>query len=137
MNLIYLMETANSFCQKTSIVWTIFGYIIFAIKVVVPLLLIVSGMITMADAVMKKDEKDIKKAQNTLVQKLIAAVIVFLVIQITSIVVNLVADDSWKGCATCAFHPFSGTYTTTYKDSTGAEQSATYNCGITTEPIMN
>lgn len=101
------MTSASDFCTTTSVVWTIFGYIIFAIKVVVPILLIVSGMITMARAVMEKKEDDIKKAQNLLVKKLIAAVIVFLIIQITTIVVNLVADESWTKCANCALHPFS------------------------------
>lgn len=44
-------------CESLKVVWTLFGYVIWAIKVVVPLLLIISGMITMAKAVMEKDEK--------------------------------------------------------------------------------
>lgn len=108
MNFIYLMA---NYCESLRPVWTIFGYIIFGIKVVVPLLLIVSGMITMADAVMKKDDKDIKKAQHTLVQKLIAAVLVYLVITIVGIVINLVGDKTeWQSCAECAFSPFSHDY---------------------------
>ncbi len=108
MNYLFLLnETTTSMCDKLSVVWTIFGYIIWAIKVVVPLLLIISGMITMAKAVMEKDEKKIKDAQKLLVQKVIAAVIVYLVIVLTGVIVNLVADDNWKTCANCAFHPFS------------------------------
>lgn len=107
MNLIYLLDTPN-LCTDLNVVWTIFGYVIFAVKVVVPLLLIVTGMITMATAVMGKDEKAIKSAQDLLVKKVIAAVIVYLVITLTGIVINLVADNSWQGCVNCAFHPFTG-----------------------------
>lgn len=115
MNLFYFL----GMCEDLSPVWTIFGYVIWGIKVVVPLLLIITGMITMAHAVMEKDEKAIKNAQNLLIKKVIAAVIVYLVIMITGVVVNLVADSSWKTCAKCAFSPF--------------DTSA--GCGISKEPI--
>lgn len=115
MNLFYFL----GMCEDLRPVWTIFGYVIWGIKVVVPLLLIITGMITMAHAVMEKDEKAIKNAQNLLIKKVIAAVIVYLVIMITGVVVNLVADSSWKTCAKCAFSPF--------------DTSA--GCGISKEPI--
>lgn len=107
MNYLFLLESTSTMCDKLSTVWTIFGYIIWAIKVVVPILLIISGMITMAKAVMEKDEKAIKSAQQLLIKKVIAAVIVYLVIVLTGVIINLVADDSWETCAKCAFHPFS------------------------------
>ena len=115
MNLSNLFVMADSItCGDFNMVWTIFGYIIFAIEVVVPILLIISGMITMANAVMQKDEKKIKEAQNLLVKKLIAAVIVFLVIAVTKLVVGLVAtgdngetgDAKWESCVSCALNPF-------------------------------
>lgn len=121
MNLFYLGATSSAeMCTTLAPVWTIFGYVIFGIKVVVPLLLIIFGMITMAKAVMGKDEKEIKSAQNLLIKRLIAAALVYLVITIVGIVVNLVADETWKNCADCAFHPFTGN-----------------GCGIIKEPIMN
>ena len=111
MNFIYLLNDPLKICENLQPVWTIFGYIIFGIKVVVPLLLIITGMITMAQAVMKQEEKDIKKAQQTLIHKIIAAVIVFLVVQIVTIVVGIVGnydkeEKSWNECAKCALHPF-------------------------------
>ncbi|HBP13084.1 MAG TPA: hypothetical protein DD613_03360 [Firmicutes bacterium] len=117
MNYLFLL----GMCSDLSVVWTIFGYIIWGIKVVVPLLLIISGMITMAHAVMEKDEKKIKDAQKLLVQKIIAAVIVYLVIALTGVIVSLVASGDWQSCANCAFHPF--------------DKSA--GCGITKTPIEN
>lgn len=98
---------ATDICVTLKPVWTIFGYLIFAVKVIVPLLLIITGMIALAQAVMKQEEKEIKKAQSVLIQKLIAAVLVYLVITITGVVVGLVADGlDWQECANCAFHPF-------------------------------
>lgn len=109
MNMFYVLAdmSAAEFCTKLAPVWTIFGYIIFAIQIVVPLLLIISGMITMAKAVMEKKEDDIKKAQSLLIKKLIAAVICFLVIAVVKMVVPLVTNEDWHGCAKCATSPFS------------------------------
>lgn len=98
----------DAFCGNLTPVWTILGYVIFGIKVVVPLLLIISGMIDLAQAVMKQKEDDIKKAQSLLIKKLITGVLVFLVITIVSIVVGLVFDNTeWKNCTKCALSPFS------------------------------
>lgn len=48
-----------------------------AILIAVPLLLIITGMITLASSIMKQKEEDIKKAQQLLVKKMIAGAIVF------------------------------------------------------------
>lgn len=106
MNMFYILKDTLDVCGKLTDVWTIIGYIIFAIQIVVPLLLIISGMITMAQAVLKQKEEDIKKAQGLLIKKIIAAVIVFLIIAITKIVVGLVANGDWENCVNCALHPF-------------------------------
>lgn len=106
-NLIMILDgevATNNFCTTLTPVWSVFGYIIFAIKVVVPIILIVSGMYTMAKAVMEKKEDDIKKAQDLLIKKVIAAVLVFLVVTVTTMIVDLVGSGEWKECAKCALH---------------------------------
>lgn len=103
MNLFYLLADID-ICNGLAPVWTIFGYIVLAIQIVVPLLLIITGMITMAKAVMAQDEKKIKEAQNLLVKKVIAAVIAFLIIALTKMIVNLVSkNNNWSSCAKCVF----------------------------------
>ena len=64
------------------------------IKIVVPILLIVFGMLDLGKAVMAQKEDEIKKGQQTFVKRLIAAVVVFLVVFIVQIVFNLVANDN-------------------------------------------
>ena len=75
------------------------------IKIVVPILLVVFGMLDLGKAVMAQKEDEIKKGQQTFVKRLIAAVIVFLVVFVVEIVLGLVAprdsnDNIW-GCFDC------------------------------------
>ena len=107
MNFMLIMADAAKFCNTLKPVWTVFGYIIFGVKVVVPILLIITGMVTLAKAVMSKKDDEITKAKDLLIKKIIVGVAVFLVIQVVSVIVGLVGDNaSWKNCAKCALHPF-------------------------------
>ena len=78
--------------------------IVTLIKIGVPILLIIFGMLDLGKAVMAQKEDEIKKGQQTFVKRLIAAVVVFLVVFIVQIVFNLVANDNdgniW-GCVDC------------------------------------
>lgn len=65
--------------------------IIRVIKIIVPILLIIWGMLDFAKSVVAKKEEDIKKYQKAFVSRLISAVLVFLVITIVQLVVNLLA----------------------------------------------
>ena len=108
MNYIYLMAN-NDFCTEFTQVFTIVGIVIFLIKVLVPLLLIVFSSYNLIQAIMASKEQDVVGVKDKLKRNVIAAVVVFLVIQITSIAVGTIAEDkSWSDCAKCAFHPFTG-----------------------------
>lgn len=98
----------SEFCMKTRQIWYIFGIIIRVIYILTPILLIVTGSISMAKALTFQDAKKIKDAQGHLIKRVIAAVIIFLIVPLTSMVVDLVAGDSWKLCAKCAFNPSYG-----------------------------
>ena len=75
------------------------------IKIVVPILLVVFGMLDLGKAVMAQKEDEIKKGQQTFIKRLVAAVIVFLVIFIVQIVIGLVEPNdgtsSVWGCFDC------------------------------------
>ena len=71
--------------------------IVFIIQVVVPILLIIWGMLDFAKSVIGGDEDAIKKSRKIFVQRLIAAIIVFLVITITQLVVTTVGGIGGKG----------------------------------------
>lgn len=67
--------------------------IITIIKIVVPIILIIFGMLDLAKAVTASKEDEIKKGQQTFIKRLIAAVIVFFVVQVVQIVVSFASDD--------------------------------------------
>ncbi len=100
MDLIYMLDAADStLCEGILIPNVIFNAvstIIKGIKIIVPVLLIIWGMMDFAKSVVAKKEEDIKKYQKAFVSRLISALIVFLIIFIVQLAVNLVSgvEDS-------------------------------------------
>lgn len=77
--------------------------IVLLIKIAVPILLIVFGMMDLAKAVMAQKEDEIKKGQQTFIKRLIAAIIVFFIITVVQMVIGFLAgeDDSVTSCFDC------------------------------------
>ena len=77
--------------------------IITIIKIVVPVILIIFGMLDLAKSVTASKEDEIKKGQQTFIKRLIAALIVFFVIQVVQIVVNFASgeDENIVNCFNC------------------------------------
>ena len=77
--------------------------IITIIKIVVPVLLIIFGMIDLLKAVTAAKEDEIKKGQQTLIKRAIAAIIVFFVIQIVQLIISFAAsgDENITHCFDC------------------------------------
>lgn len=77
--------------------------VITLIKVVVPILLIIFGMLDLGKAVVASKEDEIKKGQNTFIKRVIAALIVFFVIQIVQILVRFASgnDTDVVNCMNC------------------------------------
>lgn len=73
------------------------------IKIVVPILLIIFGMLDLGKAVVASKEDEIKKGQQTFIKRAIAAVIVFFVIQIVQLIVSFVSskDPNITQCFNC------------------------------------
>ena len=74
------------------------GFFLRIIQWVVPIILIMLGTIDLVKAVIAGKEDDIKKNQQTLFKRAIAAVIVFLVPLIVSVITGLLGADEWKEC---------------------------------------
>lgn len=81
------------------------SFFINALKIATPIILIFISIVSLVKAVAASNEDEIKKAQSKFVKRLIAAVIVFFVIQITQFVVIKVADEddvgNIKSCLKC------------------------------------
>ena len=101
MNLINFLATNGVTCGTTTIGGDIVGIIrtvYNGIRIGIPIILIIVGMIGMGKAIAQQKEDEIKKAQTLLVKQAVAAVIVFLMFSLVSLVMgvlNLKSDSSW------------------------------------------
>lgn len=76
--------------------------IIKLIKILVPILLVIMGMIDFARAVVSSDEKQMKEAQSRFIKRTLAAVIIFFVIAIVQFVFSAIGtEDNILGCIDC------------------------------------
>lgn len=105
LNLVNFMLDCNT--PEVRQIMGLIGWVVWGIKVIVPIILIIVGMLDMAKAVNSKSEDDIKKAQNALIKKAIAAVIVFLVPTLVGLIMGVIGAENYKGCLTCVNKPSS------------------------------
>lgn len=76
----------------------IVGFLLKIVQWIVPIVLILFGTIDLVKAVIASKEDEIKKNQQVLIKRVIAAVIVFLVPLIVSVITGLLGTDDWKEC---------------------------------------
>lgn len=76
--------------------------VISLIKYIVPILLILMGMMDFGKVVFGKPDEQMKKAKNSFIARLVAAVLVFLVIMVVQMVLGMVStDDQNVNCLRC------------------------------------
>lgn len=76
------------------------------IQIGIPIILIVMGSIDLGKSVLSSDEKAIKASQSTLIKRCIAAVLVFFVTTIVTLLMDLLStagdtdmdNNSWSAC---------------------------------------
>ena len=72
--------------------------ILMILQIAIPIALLIFGTLDLGKAVMAGDEKEIKAATGILIKRVVAAVAVFLLILIVSVVTGWVGGDEWKTC---------------------------------------
>ena len=77
--------------------------IVTLVKIVVPVLLIIFGMIDLGKAVVAAKEDEIKKGQQTFIKRAIAAMIVFFVVQLVQMLISFTSnkDANVVNCFNC------------------------------------
>ena len=68
------------------------------LQIGIPIILLIFGTIDMGKAVMAGDEKEIKAATNILIKRAVAAVIVFLLFMVVSVITGWVGGTEWREC---------------------------------------
>ena len=76
--------------------------IILVIKIALPIVLVILGMLDLGKGVIAGKEDEIKKGQSTFVKRLVAGAIVFFMISITQLVISIIDKDSDGDIWTCA-----------------------------------
>lgn len=75
--------------------------IVLLIKIAVPVVLVILGMIDFAKGVIASKEDEIKKGQQTFFKRVIAAIIVFFVVTIVQLLMSFISSDD-SSIWTCA-----------------------------------
>lgn len=99
------VNAATEWCTELESVFTLFGYVLSIAYVFTPIILIITGAITLIKALMEQNEGKIKKAQDVMIKKVISAVCVFVVVTLVRVIIKVVADDAWEDCANCFLNP--------------------------------
>lgn len=94
--------------NNTIVIPTITVLVVTLIKIAIPIILIIMGMIDLSKAVISNDEKEMKGAQTKLIKRVIYAILVFLVISIVQLIFSTIATsatdgagDNIAGCIAC------------------------------------
>ena len=82
-------------------------YVVKVIQIIVPIVLIIWGSIDLIKSIISGDEKKISAARKPFIQRLVSAVIVFLLPWIVNFFVGSIsssANDDWKACWKAAWN---------------------------------
>ena len=106
------MLLAKNFCETSAGLWQLVGKVLLVFKIVIPLLLIIFGMIDLGKAVVASDEKAIKNATNSIIKRLIAAVVIFFIPTMVAAVFSLISNfnkekenEGYSICSACINRP--------------------------------
>ncbi len=102
MELFNVLTDISTACNEIPVEITNITSLLYTlVKVAIPLLLIIFGMLDFGRAVIAGDEKEIKEKQKLFGKRLIAAVLVFLIFSIVELIINLIAPTDSESIMTC------------------------------------
>lgn len=106
-----LLMAFDNFCNDSTTIWGIVGWVMTIFKIVVPILLIIFGSLDFGKAVVAQKDDEIKKASKSLAMRAAAALIIFLLPSIITMLIGWVlevsnsTDVDYDVCINCVNHP--------------------------------
>lgn len=108
-----------NFCERPGILkaFQIVGYVLFVIKILIPLILIGMGTYDFAKAAISSDDKANKTALNSLVRRIIIGVVIFFIPTVINLVINMIDSSinsdlgegsKFSNCSSCLLDPIDG-----------------------------
>ena len=99
----------GNFCAGTAGVWRMIGYIIYVIRIVIPIIIILLGTIDLGKAVIAGEDKKVKEAQKAFIMRIVYGVAIFFVFTIVEVIFGVLGIDFDRGdpkiCWDCATKP--------------------------------
>lgn len=100
-------------CHDFAKILRLGGYIIFLVKILVPLILIFKASINLVSVVTSGKQEELRKQASKIMVSVIAGIIIFFIPTIINVIFGFVSqyndnitEDS-KVCSACVFEPFS------------------------------
>lgn len=122
--------TESTFCVSTSEIWQFVGYGLFALKILIPLIIIIFGIIDFAKAMTSRDDDGIKKSSLAVARRLIAGVIIFFLPTVINVIFDIISNvanlEGIDACRVCLLTPFNQTCDD-YVQTAAAEREEQYN----------
>ena len=117
--MIFLAE--KTFCANTANIWYIVGIVVNVVRILIPIILIVLGMIDMGKATISNEEKAMNKAAAALMKKAIAGVVMFIIPTVISTIFNLLLSIELTSgdtniCMQCLTNVYGGVISTKEKE---------------------
>lgn len=114
-NLLLTTALGSKICTDAQDVLKVVGMIATILKIGVPLVIIVLGLVDLAKAALSSKPEDIKKSLGTLVWRIVGSILIFLLPSIIMLILRLfgvfntaVADfgeAQWNVCYSCIVSP--------------------------------
>ena len=105
-----LYGTEAGFCAQTANLWQLVGYFLLVFKIVIPIILIITGIITLGKAVISADDKDAKKGFTSMIKKFVVAAVIFFLPTIITAMFGIInefheIEKDYNVCNKCISYP--------------------------------
>ena len=127
------IQTTTDFCNGLFDVVVLLRNVVTLLQWAIPIGLVLFGMLDLGKAVIAGKEDEMKKAQGTLIQRVIYAIAIFLIITIVTFVVGLVGGPDWKTCWEDVLDGVKGNY----KTQENINNNNPEECTDPTDPACN
>jgi len=99
-----------NFCVKTAAIWQFGGYLLYLLKVLIPLIILILGVIDLVKSIISSNDDLVASSIKTLIRRLILAVIVFFIPLLVSLGISVVSNASKftknaEACQVCLLNP--------------------------------
>ncbi len=99
----------KTFCADTAGIWRVIGYVVYIIRIAIPIIIVLLGTLDLGKAVIAGEDKKIKEAQKSFIMRLIYGIAIFFVFTIVKVIFGILGVNTDSGdpkiCWDCATKP--------------------------------